>query len=149
MKILFVCTGNTCRSFMAEAMLRDMLKGRELDHIEVGSAGLAAMPGAGPSLNAVKVLSEKEIGPGSHQASRLDLEMLEKADLILTMTQGHKDAILSVRPAIWTKIHTLNEYVGLEEKDISDPYGGSEATYRESLASIERALVRLIDIIAG
>jgi protein-tyrosine-phosphatase len=75
--------------------------------------------------------------------------MLEKADLILTMTQGHKDAILSVRPAIWTKIHTLNEYVGLEEKDISDPYGGSEATYRESLASIERALVKLIDIIAG
>ena len=144
MKVLFVCTGNTCRSFMAEAMLKDMLDKRGVDHIKVASAGIAAMPGASASINAIRVLKDKGVDKSKHGASSLDALTIKDADLILTMTEDHKNAILSVEPSIWDKTHTLKEYADLPDKDIRDPFGGSEAVYKNSLEEIQEALGRVL-----
>lgn len=144
MNILFVCTGNTCRSSMAEGMLRDMLKKKGIDDINVSSAGIAAIPGSRASLNAIRVMQKRGIDLSGHRARRLDEDMLKQADLLLTMTEGHKIAIQAAEPAVWNKIYTLKEYAGLEGMDIRDPYGGSEADYESCLSEIEKALVILI-----
>ncbi|HOB20026.1 MAG TPA: low molecular weight protein arginine phosphatase [Candidatus Atribacteria bacterium] len=144
MNILFVCTGNTCRSSMAEGMLRDMLRKRGINGIDVSSAGIAAIPGTCASLNAIRVMQKRGIDLSGHIARRLDQDMLKKADLVLTMTEGHKIAIQAAEPSVWSKIYTLREYAGLEGMDIKDPYGGSEADYESCLSEIEQALGILV-----
>lgn len=107
-RILLVCTGNTCRSPMAEAMLRDMARqaGRTL---EVRSAGIAAMDGMPPSANAVETLNRRRIPlPGSSAA--LTSGTVEWADVILTMTTGHKQAIAQRHPGAIDKTFTLKEF---------------------------------------
>lgn len=139
-RILFVCTGNTCRSPMAEAIFRAKTAGQDF---EVRSAGVAAYDGQAASPHASKVLKERGI-EHNHSSSRLDAELIEWSDLILTMTANHKQAILMYYPAAANKVHTLREYVGVEGfGDIADPFGGSMEDYRRSAEEIEEALDRL------
>ncbi|AJY74578.1 protein tyrosine phosphatase [Paenibacillus beijingensis] len=107
-RILFVCTGNTCRSPMAEAILRDKAKRRGLS-VEVRSAGVSTMDGLPVSGNAAKTLSARGISHnGSSRAARE--EMIGWADLVLTMTAGHKNALLHRFPSAVDKTFTLKEY---------------------------------------
>lgn len=114
MRILFVCTGNTCRSPMAEGMLRKLARDRGLD-VEVRSAGVAAMKGASISRHAGAVLRDRGIKE-TFESTPLYAELAEWADLILTLTQGHKRQVIHSFPETADKIFTLKEYV---EEDAS------------------------------
>lgn len=116
--ILFVCTGNTCRSPMAEAILRKLASERQLA-LEVRSAGVAAMDGTSLSRYAEAVLHDH----GIHEPFRstaLHEQLLEWADLILTLTQSHKQYVLERFPVAVGKTHTLKEYVEDDEAVLND-----------------------------
>lgn len=149
MNILFVCTGNTCRSAMAEAMFRTMIQ----DHdIQVASAGIAALDGSMASENAIKILEDKNIAH-DHRAQRVTEELVDWADLILTMTFSHKQVLLNYFPNSIGKVFTLKEYVTEEEElntdkllnwDIADPFGGDLETYQKTASEIEENLHKLL-----
>lgn len=145
MNILFVCTGNTCRSPMAAALLKDMLEKKGIQNIKVESAGIAAYPNEKASPLAQQVMEEQGIEMLDHRSKQVQVDLLKESDLILTMTEGHKNAVLSGEPSVWNKIFTLNEYVGMEGKDITDPYGLSKQEYQITSQEISKALVKLID----
>ncbi len=128
-RLLIVCTGNTCRSPMAEGIVRDLARQRGLP-IEVSSAGIAAMPGDAVSPNAVEALGEIGIDISAHRSSPLRLDTLTSADEIYVMSPSHRAAILDgVRPyctpsegeKIAGRITVLN---------VPDPFGGDLEAYR-------------------
>lgn len=129
MNVLFVCTGNTCRSSMAEGLARALASEMGLKNIYFSSAGTLAWPGEGASPHAVQVLADQGIEIAAHRATLLTPELIAGADLVLTMTASHRQRVLQVMPESQDKVFTLGTFAGLPG-DILDPYGGSEENYR-------------------
>lgn len=141
MNILFICTGNTCRSPMAEAIFNKL---NMLDNIAY-SAGLSITPNSATSLNTHLVLkSAMDIDIIDRKAVQLTEGTIEKADLVLTMTVYMKELLNRKFPALKEKVYTLNEYVGVQG-DIIDPYGGDLVTYSETLKIIKSRILLLFD----
>jgi protein-tyrosine phosphatase len=152
--LVFVCTGNTCRSPMAEAVGRRLLARRLncaddelLDHgFAVLSAGLAAGRGVPASPEAVDLLDEQGIDLRTHESQPLTRALLEQADRVITMTRGHRDSIVAGMPEFAPKVRVLSS----SGRDIADPIGGGEHEYRECLKQISACLDVLLDeILAG
>ncbi|MBO1579675.1 low molecular weight protein arginine phosphatase [Bacillus sp. XF8] len=139
-RVLFVCTGNTCRSPMAEALLRHYGKGK----FEVKSAGVFASPGSDASSHAKDALAEKGI-PILHASQQITEELLEWADMVLAMTESHKQLVLGHYPSTKEKVHTLYEFVEGTSKDISDPFGGSLSIYQSTLVEMEKLVQTLVE----
>lgn len=145
--ILLVCTGNTCRSPMAEVLLKDLLQkafpelaSQFQDLIHVASGGLSAFPGGPASPEAQAVMQRRGLNLKNHQSCSVTEQSLRNADLVLTMTQGHRRAILENLPDLESKIHLLSG----EHSDVSDPFGGPESLYAECADQIEQYLQRWV-----
>jgi len=112
-KLIFVCSGNTCRSSMAEALFRRLLDEDTglAGEWTVSSAGLTASPGAPAAPMAVEAMSERGLDLSSHRATLLTADMVEDADLIVTMTNEQKRAILGLDPDAGDRVFTLKEYI--------------------------------------
>ena len=142
-KLIFVCTGNTCRSPMAEGLLRALLP--EDFGWEISSAGVCAANGWPVSANAVKALREKEIDISSLTSETLTPDLIAEANLLITMTKGHRKAVLAAVSESEGKVFLLKSFeVAKYAADIGDPVGGNLDVYRQVRDEIDAALPDLI-----
>lgn len=140
MNILFVCTGNTCRSPMAAALMNKIAEDSGID-VKATSAGIFAESGTKVSENAVLAMREFELDIESHRAVQLNEEMIKSADIVLTMTEGQKMMILSYAPE---KIFSVYEFIE-SEGDVKDPFGGDLDEYNETAQEIYDVLLEVAE----
>lgn len=140
MNILFVCTGNTCRSPMAAGIMNRIALERGLD-VRIESAGIFAQEGAPASTEAILAVKKYDVDLLGHHAQPINTELIEKSDLILTMTPAHKMVFAQTAPE---KTCTLCEYAGTEG-DIADPFGGDVEEYEACAEQIYHALLKAAD----
>lgn len=146
--ILFVCTGNTCRSPMAEGLFRSLLSDRlncredELPSrgFQVGSAGVAALPGAPASPNALEVLYQAGIDLTAHASQPVTEQLIVWADLVLTMTMRHQSAVVGAFPDSSNKVKLL-----CPDAEVVDPFGGDLRDYQECGDQIRQCLEYWLD----
>lgn len=136
--IVFVCTGNTCRSPMAEVMLQAMLDEHDLP-IRVESAGTHAEEGAHAAQSAQDVMEEEGLDLRGHRARPVRDDLVAAADLVLTMTRAHRDMVVGAYPEAADKTFTLKGFVG-EDGDVADPVGFGLETYRATAGQLDRTL---------
>ncbi len=144
MNILFVCTGNTCRSPMAQGLLEDMAKKKGLNLV-VKSAGIFALDGQRVSEEAVEALKEEGIDISNHKANMIHRDLVSEANIILTMSKSHKEALLSKYDFLKGKVFTLKEYAYGVEEDVLDPFGQDIDVYRKTKEDIKKALEEIIE----
>ncbi|SYZ73106.1 Low molecular weight protein-tyrosine-phosphatase YwlE [Candidatus Zixiibacteriota bacterium] len=150
-RVMFVCTGNTCRSPMAEGGLRKLLENRGIDNIEVFSSGTAAASGFPATAYAIEASRIWEADITGHHSRPLTAELIERADLILAMTPQHCYDIIRMLPEARGKIFLLKNFPapGCEGEGIADPIGGSLDMYNQTFIEIGEELGRILpDIIA-
>jgi len=147
--ILFVCTGNTCRSPLAEAIARRELAGD--DRFRVSSAGTFASDGTFASAGALEVARENGLDLEGFQSRRLTQEILDGADCVLVMEPAHRSGVLGITPLADTRTFLLGEVAGRQgnEATVPDPFGGPIESYRRTFERIETFIRDATDKLAA
>jgi len=152
-KVLFVCTGNSCRSVMAEGLMKKYLKELGKDDIKVTSAGTSTVGGFPPTNETVQVMEDEGIDVTAHRSTKLDENIIKDADLILVMEDLHKDFIDSNYPEGSFRTYLLKEY-GLEgepnypdSRNIQDPITKPIEFYKLSLEVIKDQVARVAKLL--
>ncbi len=152
-KIIFVCTGNTCRSVIAEMLFKKMVseeiskhpeKKAVLANLRITSAGIAPIPGMNTAPGTVRVLREEGIEAAEHRARRLTSAEVKEAFLVLVMEERQRAEVSRIAGCCEEKIRHLNEFLNGRETDISDPFGHSLEVYAECRDNIKEALEQLL-----
>lgn len=147
-KIMFICTGNTCRSVMAEGLLKKLLEQYNEKRIEVYSAGLHASKGEYTTDEAVKVMKEKyDVNILQHQSINVKESNIKEMDLILCATHAQLTTLEYMYPELDHKIFTIKEYAygpDVKDKDIKDPWGYPLEVYEKCAEEIYNALIEII-----
>lgn len=151
MNILFVCTGNMCRSPFGEYCLKDRLEqGPEVPgrSVTVSSAGTMAVDGHPAAEDAVTYAVEFGLSLENHRARQLSEELLDAADMVLAMDRSHESMILTFWPHYREKVRYMTEFDPQgkgRKKDVADPYGNSARAYRKSFQLIARCVEGLVE----
>lgn len=140
--VLFVCTGNICRSPLAASLLERALQDRGLE-VDVTSAGTGAWDGAPASEGAYLVGLERGLDLSGHRARLLTRELVDEADLILTMARHHRARVDELGGE--GKVFVLGEYAGKGDDEVSDPFGGDLAVYRDTAQELEALAAAVAD----
>jgi protein-tyrosine-phosphatase len=143
MHLLFICTGNTCRSPLAEGIARHQIAERQLLDVSVGSAGTSAWPDAPASDGALLTALEHGVDLGDHRARQLSPELVAAADLLLTMGPHHLDRAEALGGA--GRSHLLTAYGSGTGHAVSDPFGGDLEVYRQTYLELEREITAVFD----
>ena len=145
MRILFVCTGNTCRSPMAVSIARQLAAERGLNDLEIESAGTGAYDGTGASDGAILVALERGRDLSGHRARQLTRPIVEGADLILVMGDRHLQRVLELGGE--GKAYLLTDYAshGGDVHGVTDPFGSDLETYRITYDELEEVVRRAFD----
>lgn len=146
MKIMFICTGNICRSAMADWLLKKKLEQNNITNIGVYSSGIYAIDGDVSPYEAIEVMEEYGVELKKHRATNIRRSNIKDMDIILCMTISHKRDLIYMYPELKEKIYTLKEYVKDDKNgiEIKDPWGYDLVTYRFCVAEIDACLDKLI-----
>ncbi len=146
MNILFVCTGNVSRSYLAEMLLKDEVKRRQLKDVVVSSAGISAYHGRPADPEMVNYLSKMGVASENLGSRPITKEDVDRADLILVMEKAHIQIIEAQWPEVKDKVELLGKYIAQDraEDDIIDPYGKSPYHYRLARSQITLAVRSLM-----
>ena len=141
MKIMFICTGNICRSAMAKALLLKMAK-EQNKNVEVYSSGIWAEEGDRPTNEAIEVMNDYGIDLRPHRATNIRNSEIEKMDVILCATINHKMNVIEMYPKLKDKIYTIKEYAGYRNDDlnINDPWGYGINIYKKCAKELEESI---------
>lgn len=145
--ILTICTGNVCRSPMAEKLLQHALAGQgtPLNQIEIVSAGVAAGYGEPASVNSVTALKRVKIDLDGHKSQPLTQDLIDRAFLILGMTQSHIDTLNYYHTDLPERVHLFREFMGKDDSpEIPDPYGQNYTAYAACFDSMAEAIPSLV-----
>ncbi len=166
-RVLMVCTGNTCRSVMAKGLMEKFAAEAGLE-LQIQSAGLAAFGGDPATEPTERALEPYGVAVTEHRSRRLQVPILEEADVIFVMTRVHREQLLAMFGSEYAdRVHVLLEYAGAldssaenpgqrqensgrnsnnhTDMDIADPFGGSAAEYQRAVADIAAAVQRIVD----
>jgi len=148
--VLFICTGNSCRSVMAEYLLKNGVAGN--DNIEILSAGTGVFLQSTASAETVAVLAEEGVDAKGHVSQPVNTILLKKSDLIIVMTRGHRSQVLERVPAVEKRVYLLKEFTSgasdaQEDLDVPDPIGKPRNAYKECLSVIKEAIHKIKELV--
>lgn len=151
MKIMFICTGNICRSAMAHRMLEKRLEDIGNKEIEVYSCGIYAENGDGSTYHAINTMKDYNVDLSKHRATNIRNSNIEEMDLILCATNAHKQEVIYMYPNLKDKVLTMKEYVqnDTKELDIKDPWGYDSYVYTRCAEEINEVIEVLLKRLTG